>query len=314
MPEGDTIFRTASVLRRALVGGTVRRALAQPGPGMARVPRLEALVGRRVEAVEARGKHLLIGFSGGLWLRTHMRMKGSWHRYRPGEAWRLPLARASCLLETDTAVAVCFDAPVVELLTDAELSRHRGLRSLGPDLLAPEPDLAEAVRRLRERASVALGEALLDQRALAGIGNVIKSEACFMERLDPWAPVGSYSDEELTSVVGRARALLAANTGGGGRVTTGLRGRGRSLWVYERAGRPCRRCRSVILARRQGEQARSTYWCPSCQLSRVSAVSGVSGISGVSEREEPPAPSPGARRASPASSPRRSGPRARGDG
>ena len=308
MPEGDTIFRTATVLRRALVGGVARRALAQPGPGMARVPSLDPLVGRRVEAVNALGKHLLIGFSDGLWLRTHMRMKGSWHRYRPGEQWRLPLARASCLLETDTAVAVCFDAPVVELLTDAELSRHPGLRSLGPDLLAEVLDLAEAVRRFRERATVPLGEALLDQRAVAGIGNVIKSEACFMERLDPWAPVSLFSDEELTSVVGRAGALLAANIGGWARVTTGLRGREESLWVYGRAGRPCRRCGTPIQARRQGEQSRTTYWCPSCQPGRVRSVGGVS------EREEPPTPSPGGRRESPASSHRRSGPRARGDG
>jgi endonuclease VIII len=268
MPEGDTIFRTASVLRRALVGGVVRRALAQPRPGMARVPRLDVLVGRTIDSVEARGKHLLIGCSGGVWLRTHMRMNGSWHRYRPGEPWRLTLARASCLLETDTAVAVCFDAPVVELLTDAELERHAGLRSLGPDLLSQAPDVAEAVRRLRVRASLPLGEALLDQRALAGIGNVIKSEACFMERLNPWAPVSSLSDDQLHAVVERAAALLRANSGGGRRVTTGRRSPGESLWVYKRGGRPCRRCGTLILARRQGAQARTTFWCPSCQPGR----------------------------------------------
>jgi endonuclease-8 len=268
MPEGDTIFRTASVLRRALVGGVVRRALAQPGPGMSRVPRLDGLVGRRVETVESRGKHLLVGFSGGEWLRTHMRMKGAWHRYRPGEPWRLPLARASCVLETETAVAVCFDAPVVELLTDTELVRHAPLRGLGPDLLAPTPDLAEALRRLRQRSSMPLAEALLDQGAMAGIGNVIKSEACFMERLDPWAPVGDFSEAELAGIVQRARSLLAANVGGGGRVTTGLRGRGRGLWVYRRAGRPCRSCGTLVRSRSQGALARTTYWCPSCQPTR----------------------------------------------
>jgi endonuclease-8 len=265
VPEGDTIFRTATVLRRALVGGVVRRALAQPRPGLARVPRLDGLVGRRVEAVESRGKHLLIGFSGGDWLRTHMRMKGSWHRYRPGEPWRLPLARACCVLETDSAVAVCFDAPVVELLTNSELSRHSGLSALGPDLLAEAPDLQEAAQRLRGRASMALGEALLDQRALAGIGNVVKSEACFMQRLNPWAPVAAYSDADLAAVIERARALLVAGAGGGRRVTTGRRWPGESLWVYGRSGRPCRRCGTLIQSRRQGEQARTTYWCPSCQ-------------------------------------------------
>src|SRR5262245_44700031 len=129
MPEGDTIFRTATVLRRALVGGVVRKAVAQPGPGLSRVPDLSVLVAATVDAVEARGKNLLIGFSGGRWLRTHMRMKGSWHRYRPGEPWRLPARRAVCVLETDAAVAVCFDAPVVELLTEADLARHDTLLS-----------------------------------------------------------------------------------------------------------------------------------------------------------------------------------------
>jgi endonuclease-8 len=268
MPEGDTIFRTADVLRRALVGGVIRRAFAQPRPGLARVPQLERLVGSVVESVEARGKHLLIGFSGDAWLRTHLRMRGSWHRYAPGEAFRLPLARASCVLETDAAVAVCFDAPEVELLTSFDLEGHAQLNALGPDLLSASFDASEAVRRLAGRPSVALGEALLDQRALAGIGNVIKSETCFMERADPWAVVGSFSDAALLAVVDRARRLLAANTAGGRRVTTGIGAPGGSLWVYGRAGRPCRRCGTLIRGARQGEQARMTYWCPRCQLTR----------------------------------------------
>jgi endonuclease-8 len=268
MPEGDTIFRTAAVLRRALLGGVVRRARAQPGPGLARVPDLSVLVGSTVDAVESRGKHLLIGFSDGRWLRTHMRMRGSWHRYAPGEPWRLPERRASCILETDPTVAVCFDAPVVELLSSAELERHRSLRALGPDLLADQPDLDDGVRRLRERSSMSIGEALLDQRAAAGIGNAIKSEALFMERLDPWAPVEVFAAEELSAVLRRAARLLAANTGGGRRVTTGVARPGEALWVYRRSGRPCRRCGSRIQARRQGEAARTTYWCPRCQPSR----------------------------------------------
>jgi endonuclease-8 len=197
-----------------------------------------------------------------------MRMKGSWHRYRPGELWRLPARRAVCVLETDAAVAVCFDAPVVELLTDADLARHATLRALGPDLLGESPDLEEAVRRLRDRDAVPLGEALLDQRTAAGIGNVIKSEALFMARLDPWAQVRAFSDEDLHAVLGRAAQLLAANTSGGRRVITGRRSPGEALWVYLRAGRPCRRCGTLIRARRQGSQARTTYWCPSCQASR----------------------------------------------
>jgi endonuclease-8 len=269
MPEGDTIHRTAVVLRRALVGGTVTRARAQPRPGLVRVPRLEPLVGARVTAVEARGKHLLIGFSSGAWLRTHMRMRGSWHRYAAGEAWRLPSSRASCVLETDAAVAVCFDAPEVELLANAEVGRHRALTSLGPDLLSASFDAGEAVRRLRERSGVPLGEALLDQRALAGIGNVYKSEICFIERADPWAPVSVLSDDALASLAATARRLLLANVGGGRRVTTGVARPGASLWVYGRAGRPCRRCGTRIESRRQGTQGRVTYWCPHCQQQAV---------------------------------------------
>jgi endonuclease-8 len=265
MPEGDTIFRTADVLRRALVGSRVLRAGAQARPGLSRVPDLSVLVGSTVQAVEARGKHLLIGLSGGRWLRTHMRMKGSWHRYRPGEPWRLPPSRATCWLETDAAVAVCFDAPELELLTDASLARHPRLGALGPDLLAPSFETDEAVRRLLADPARPLGEALLDQRAVAGMGNVYKSEVCFIERLDPWAPVGSVEEPALRRALATARRLLAANTSGGGRVTTGVRTPGRSLWVYGRAGRPCRRCGTRILSRRQGDQARLTYWCPRCQ-------------------------------------------------
>jgi endonuclease-8 len=218
--------------------------------------------------VEPRGKHLLIGFSNGRWLRTHMRMKGSWHRYAPGEPWRLPERRATCVLETASAVAVAFDAPVAELLTTDELERHAGLRALGPDLLDEEPDFEEALRRLRERNSVPLGEALLDQRAAAGIGNVVKSEAAFMEHLNPWAPVSAFCDKDLRAVLEQAARILRANTGGGRRVTTGRRAPGESLWVYGRAGRPCRRCGMPIRSRRQGEQGRTTYWCPSCQAAR----------------------------------------------
>ncbi len=275
MPEGDTIFRSAEVLRRALLGGEVREAWSQPRPGLARVPRLSRLVGERVTAVEARGKHLLIGFAGGLWLRTHMRMRGSWHRYRPGESWRLPASRASAVLRTDAAVAVCFDAPEVELLTDAELGRHPVLSVLGPDLLAARFDADEAVRRLRDVRSSALGEALLDQRLVAGMGNVYKSEVCFLERLDPWGPVADAPEEMLRAALATARRLLQANLRGGPRVTTGTGAPGRSLWVYGRAGRPCRRCGSLIVGRRQGEHARMTYWCPGCQPPALSARGGV---------------------------------------
>src|SRR6188768_3011078 len=156
MPEGDTIFRTAALLRAALRGHRVTAARAQPGPGLRRVPDLSPLVGTTVTAVEARGKHLLISFDNGLTLRSHLRMRGSWHRYRPGERWRLPATRATVVLETTESVAVAFDTPVVELLTDAGLRRSQPLRELGPDLLGPDFDAGEALRRLRERDALEL--------------------------------------------------------------------------------------------------------------------------------------------------------------
>jgi endonuclease VIII len=198
-----------------------------------------------------------------------MRMTGSWHRYQPGEPWLRPARYASAVLETKEAVAVAFDAPVVELLTDADRRRSRPLTELGPDLLDADFEEAEALRRLRERDADQLGNALLDQRAVAGIGNVVKSETAFIERLDPWAFVGDFTDEELQGAMRTARRLLQANTRGGARVTTGSPRRGQELWVYGRAGRPCRRCGTRIETRRQGELARSTYWCPRCQPPRT---------------------------------------------
>jgi endonuclease-8 len=268
MPEGDTIFRTADVLRAALVGRRITAARAQPRPGLRRVPDLSVLVGATIERVEARGKHLVIGFEGGLSLRSHLRMSGSWHRYRPGEAWRRPARQASAILETAESVAVAFNTPVVELLTDAELRRSRSLVELGPDLLGASFDEADALRRLRERDGEELANALLDQRAVAGIGNAYKSEVAFLEGLDPWAAVRAFDEEELRDVLRTARRLLRANVGGGARVTTGRRGAGQGLWVYGRGGRPCRRCGTVVRSGRQGELARLTYWCPRCQPSR----------------------------------------------
>jgi endonuclease-8 len=265
MPEGDTIFRTAEVLRRALAGRRIISARAQPQPGLRRVPDLSRLIGATVENVEARGKHLLIGFDNGLTLRSHLRMSGSWHRYRPGEPWRRPMRQASAILETAESVAVAFNTPVVELLTDAELRRSAPLTSLGPDLLGREFDAAEALHRLRGRDAEQFGNALLDQRAVAGIGNVYKSEVAFLERLDPWAPVGAFTDEELGAALATARRLLQANTRGGARVTTGSGARGEGLWVYGRGGRPCRRCGTIVEQGRQGELARLTFWCPRCQ-------------------------------------------------
>ncbi len=199
-------------------------------------------------------------------------MSGSWHRYRPGEPWRRPARQASAVLETAESVAVGFNVPVLELLTEAQLRRSRPLETLGPDLLGESFDADEALRRLRQRDADELGTALLDQGAVAGIGNVIKNEVAFLGGLDPWAPVRAYDDEELRRALATARRLLQANTGGGQRVTTGRRQPGEALWVYGRAGRPCRRCGTLIRQRRQGDLARVTYWCPMCQPARGSEV------------------------------------------
>jgi endonuclease-8 len=269
MPEGDTLFRTAAGLRPYLVGRTVTAARTA-GPGA--IPQVGRVVGREVTAVEALGKNLLIRFDNGLEIRTHLRMNGSWHRYRPGERWRRPPSRARLVLEVPGAVAVCFDAPVVELLERRAEVLHPPLGRLGPDLLSPEFDADEAVRRLRapERADCEIASALLDQRALAGIGNVYKSEVLWLETVSPFATVATIDDATLSRLVATAHRLLVANAARGHgpeRVTTaGDRGAPGPLYAYGRTGRPCRRCRTPIVSRRQGiDPPRTTYWCPTCQ-------------------------------------------------
>ncbi len=269
MPEGDTLFRTAAGLRPHLVGRDVTAARAQgPGP----VPQVQRIVGRRIDAVEAQGKNLLIRFDGGLEIRTHLRMNGSWHRYRPGERWRRPPARARLVLEVPGSVAVCFDAPVVELLEQRAEALHAPLAGLGPDLLGSDFDAAEAIHHLRDpsRAHRSIAEALSDQRALAGIGNVYKSEILFIERVSPFAEVGSIDDETLARLVATGRRLLLANVAAGRGperiTTTGDRGAPGPLYVYGRSSRPCRRCRTLIARARQGtDLPRLTFWCPTCQ-------------------------------------------------
>jgi endonuclease VIII len=269
VPEGDTLFRTAAGLRPYLVGRTVTAARTG-GPGA--VPQVQRIVGREITAVEAFGKSLLIRFDNGLEIRTHLRMNGSWHRYRPGERWRRPAGRARLVLEVPGVVAVCFDAPVVELLEQRAEGLHPSLGRLGPDLLAPDFDADEAIRRLRDptRAAMTIAEALLDQRALAGIGNVYKSEILWIERVSPFARVAAVEADALWRLVSSARRLLLANsTRGRGpeRVTTaGDRGAPGPLYVYGRTGRPCRRCRTPIASATQGSDIpRRTYWCPTCQ-------------------------------------------------
>ena len=180
-----------------------------------RVPQVQRVVGREITAIESLGKNLLIRFDNGLELRTHLRMNGSWHRYRPGERWRRPVARARLVLEVPGSVAVCFDAPVVELLEQRAEATHAPLGGLGPDLLSPDFDADEAIRRLRDpsRAAMSIGEALLDQRALAGIGNVYRSEVLWIDRVSPFATVGELDDEAVARLVATGAAAAGRQRG-----------------------------------------------------------------------------------------------------
>jgi endonuclease VIII len=270
MPEGDTIFRAAATLHRALAGEVVTR-FETVLPKLARVDEDRPVAGRTVESAEAAGKHLLLRFSGGLVLRTHMRMNGSWHLYRPGERWRRPRLAMRIVVETAPFVAVGFDVPVAEFLEGPAVARQRELRALGPDLLAPAFDAEEAARRIRARPGDAIADAVLNQRALAGAGNVFKSEILFVAGVSPFRTVASLSDEELRDVLAHARRLLRANAGeesAPGRRTTGAWDRSARLWVYGRGGEACRRCGDAVRFARQGRDARGTYWCPTCQPER----------------------------------------------
>src|SRR5713101_1687896 len=184
VPEGDTIYQTAAALRPLLVGQPVLAARARvPGPAIERV------VGSHVTAVEPLGKHMLIRFDNGLALHTHLRMGGTWHRYAPGERWRIAAWKARIVLEVPDHVVVCFNAPVAELMDERAVSLHPSLQALGPDLLTDSFDPEEAFRRLRARPDFEIAEALLDQRAMAGVGNVFKSEILFVESINPWTLV-----------------------------------------------------------------------------------------------------------------------------
>jgi endonuclease-8 len=284
MAEGDTIYRIAAELRPVLVGRPVRAARARTRS------RVDRLVGATVSSIDTAGKNLLIHFSNGLSVRTHLGMTGTWHHYRPGQTWRRPAARAALVLKLDDAVAVCFDAPVVELLETRALAVHPVLSALGPDLLDPQFDPTVALARLRQAGPVVatIGEALLDQRIVAGIGNVYRSEILFIERVNPFAPIEALADPDLARLIGAARRLLQANVadepGPGqsvnrrsapGRTTTGFarEAAGSALWVYRKTGRPCRRCGTPIRMTSLGrENPRWVWWCPRCQASRETAA------------------------------------------
>ncbi len=258
MPEGDTVYVAARRLDRALAGSRLT------GTDF-RVPRYATadLSGRGLDEVRARGKHLLFRFGGGLTLHTHFRMDGAWHLYRPGSRWRGPAFEVRAVLSTSQWIAVGFRLPVIDLLATSEEGGVVG--HLGPDLLGDDWDPVEATRRLSVSPARPVAEALLDQRAVAGWGNVYKCEICFLRGVNPWTPVARI--EDLGALVNLGHKLISANRRSARQVTTGDPRPGRSRWVYGRLGKPCRRCGTLI--RRAGPSNRAddrvTYWCPRCQ-------------------------------------------------
>ncbi len=258
MPEGDTVWRAALHLDRALTGGVLIETDF-------RVPALATLdlSGQTVEATVARGKHLLTRIGDEHTLHTHLKMEGSWHLYRPGTRWRRPAHEARVVLRTEEWTAVGFALGVVEVVArDAE---DTVVGHLGPDLLGPDWDEDEALRRLLADPARPVADALLDQRNLAGIGNLYKNELCFLAGVHPRLPVGDVPD--LPRLVRRARSALEANKERVEQTLTGDTRRGRQTWVYRRDKQACRRCGTRILVDLQGPtgQERATYWCPSCQ-------------------------------------------------
>lgn len=271
MAEGDTILRLARRIEAGLAGRVVTARAPHPRGRAAGVERLDAMQLRSARAI---GKHLLITFhpavqaggpgdhqlgqQGEVVLHSHLGMSGGWHLYRTGERWRRPESSAWAVLSATGVDLVQFGGPTLRLLRPEQVRRDPTLNSLGPDILAPEPfDLAAAVASIRTaEPATTLGEALLDQRLVAGIGNIFKSEGCFAAKIDPWRRLDELSDDELAAVLATTRDLMNASVAGAPRPAQ----------VYRHAREPCRRCGAPIRSRGQGEGNRTTYWCAGCQV------------------------------------------------
>lgn len=273
MPEGDSVYLAAKRMHQGLAG---RRLIRTDF----RVPQLAAtdLSGRTVLAVVPRGKHMLTRIEGGLTLHTHFKMEGTWHLYRPGQRWQGPMWQVRVVLETAERVAVGFRLPVVELVPTANEADVVG--HLGPDLLGPDWDAEEALRRLRSEADREIGTALLDQRNLAGLGNLWRCEALFLRGINPWTRVGDVAD--LPGLVDVSYRMLQANKDRPEQTSTGSTRRGETSYVVGRYRKPCRRCGTAIQKRPQGvpPQQRETYWCPHCQAGAGRPAQPAGGVSG----------------------------------
>lgn len=275
MPEGDTIFRTARSLGRALAGKPVT-VFRSTYPLLTRFNDDTPLAGQTVDCVEARGKWLLIHFSGGGILATHMLMNGSWHLYRHGQRWQQPRFNMRIVIENGDYLAVGFKVPVAEMHTAQSLARDRRIPVPERDVLRAEFDTAEVLSRVQARGDEEIGDVLLHQSVLAGVGNVFKSEVCFVTGVNPFCRVAALTAEQLQTIIAAAQRLVGANVledsgntivtyGGRRRRTTHESDPGASLWVYGRNGEPCRRCGEPIRRRIQGFDARVTFWCQQCQ-------------------------------------------------
>jgi endonuclease VIII len=250
--EGDTILRLARRFEQTIVGETVTASAPNPRGKAAGIERLD---GRRLERVEARGKHFLLEF-GELSLHSHLGMSGGWHVYRRGARWRRPRTSAWAVLSGGGWDAVQFGGPTLQVTTTARLRRDPQITRLGPDILAERFDEEAAVAAMRTDPTRTIGDALLDQHLVAGIGNIFKSEACFAARVDPWRPVGDLSEQELRGVLAAARGLMREAVASGRY----------PFKVYRRCQGACPRCRGRIESRGQGDANRTTYWCPRCQV------------------------------------------------
>jgi endonuclease-8 len=278
MPEGDTIYRAARALQRA-IGGRIVTGFETGLAPLARVNDDTPILGRTIEKVESRGKWCLMHFSGDLILVTHMLMSGSWHIYRTGERWRMPHRAMRAVIRTADFEAVAFNVPVAEFHTARSLERYTQIPKLGPDILSEDFTVEAGAKRLADYAAanpnVEIAVALLNQRVLAGLGNVYKSEVAFIAGVNPFRAMSTITPQEREQMAEFAQRYMQANvldgsgdgivTYFGNRRTTGNSNRDERLWVYGRQGEECRRCGATIMMRKQGEQARSTYWCPQCQ-------------------------------------------------
>jgi len=275
MPEGDTIFRTARALGRALAGKPVT-GFRSTFPLLTRFHEDTPLVGQLVESVESRGKWLLIHFSGGGTLASHLLMSGSWHIYRPGERWQQPRANMRIVIENSDYLAVGFRVPVARMFTALSLARDTRIPRPALDVLSSEFDAEAAVRRVLAHSQEEIADVLLHQEVLAGIANVFKSEICFVTGVNPFCKVAALSQQQASALIAAAQKLVAANVledsgdaivtyGGRKRRTTHESDPGASLYVYGRKAEPCRRCGEPIRGRLQGPDARITFWCPRCQ-------------------------------------------------